>query len=123
MNKEEKNNNINNSIDKDLIDTMNIMDELNDRVYSLEFKLDSVLKMSNLTTNTINYILASMVVYESYLQQFDFDLDSIKREIDEVYFNSFANTSTSNDSSLESNILKKINDKLKNFQDKINKNK
>lgn len=111
-------------INEDIINTLNVVDSLNERIFLLENKINDYNKMFNLTTNTVNYILASMLVYESYLQQFDFDLESIQREIDSVYFESFTKADKLDEKSEYSNtILKKINDKLREFQDKINSSK
>lgn len=111
-------------INEDIINTLNVVDSLNERIFLLENKINDYNKMFNLTTNTVNYILASMLVYESYLQQFDFDLESIQREIDNVYFESFTKADKLDEKSEYSNtILKKINDKLREFQDKINSSK
>lgn len=110
--------------DKDLIAALELIEELNERIYKLELKTEESIKFSNLTTNTINYILASLYVYESYFTEMGIDFNQMKKQIDKVFYEAFNKKGVKkNKPEYHSNIIKKVNDRLREFQEKVNLDK
>ena len=109
-----------NDVNKDIIDVADIIAELNDRVYNLELKLEEQTKFYNITTNTINYILATLYVYEMYFIEMGADQRLIKQEIEQTFYDAFQKNGDDKSPQYVDNIIKKINDQLRQFQEKIN---
>lgn len=103
-------------LNKDLIATLDAVVELNKRLHNLELKHNEYVKFSNLTTNTVNYILAALYTYESYIKDMGIDAEELKRDIEHTYYTVFNNKSLDK----SSNIVKKVSDKLREFQEKFN---
>jgi len=108
----------------DLLETLDVVEKLNARIYELEMKLQNQVKLYNMQTNTINYILASLYVYESYFTEMGVDQDLIQKEIEHVYYDAFNKTNKRGKlPEYSTNIIKKVNDKLREFQEKLNEDK
>lgn len=105
----------------DLISALELIEELNKRVYDLEVKHENEVKLYNLTTNTINYILASLYVYESYLSEMGADQETLKKEIEQTFYDAFNRTGKKGSKpDYSESIIKKVNDKLREFQERVN---
>ena len=107
----------------DLVKALDIIDSLNQRVYELEKKLEDQIKLHNVTTNTLNYLMASMYVFEEYLVEFGVDPNTLKEEIDDTFYDAFnKKNKKGREFQYNQSIIKKINDQLLIFQEKLNEN-
>lgn len=110
--------------DIDLVKVLDIIEKMNTQIYELEVKNEEQIKLANLTTNTINYILATVYVYESYFVEMGVDQEMLKKEIEQVFYDAFNKQETQGKTPQYSkNIIKKVNDKLRQFQEKVNQEK
>lgn len=106
---------------KDLVKALDVIDTLNKRIYDIELKTEDHVKLFNVTTNTINYVLASLYVYESYLAELGIQQSVLRNEIDTVFYTAFVKKTDS--VQFSNNIIKKVNDQLLKFQEKVNQYK
>jgi len=110
-------------VDEDIVGIAKVIDELNNRLHTLELRDTEYTKLMNITTNTLNYVMASMFVYEQYLSGIGVDREQFRQEIDAVFYEVFnKNQQTSDGKKLEynKNIIKRVNDKVREFQEKLN---
>jgi len=108
-------------LSKDLVDTLEVLDSVNDRLFSTEKTVAEISKFLNVMTNTLNYCLATMFVYESYLIDLGVDRNELQKQIDSVYFESYQKKQ-STDQVFNKSVLTKINKKITEFQSKLNEN-
>lgn len=106
---------------KNLVDMLSVIEQLNSRIHTLENKIQEQTKLYNVTTNTMNYILACLYVYELYFSEFGGDVLELRQKIEYTYYNAFnRNSRNSKLSTYDENIIKKINDQLRTFQEILN---
>lgn len=106
-------------IDEDIIAIMELAEDLNGRLHSNEKTIVEISNYINTVTNTLNYCISSMFVYESYLIEQGADKNEIQREIDKVYFEHYQRTKKSA-TLFKSSTLGKINEKIEELQKKLN---
>lgn len=103
--------------EKDIIKTLNLIEDMNQRLYELELKRNDQIKMNNLTTNSMNYILAALYVYEEYFEELGIPSEDIQAAIDYAFYKSI--NKKNKNSEYSSNIIKKVNEKLREFKFKV----
>jgi len=110
------------AIDKDIVTTMEIIGEMNNRLFATEKNLDEINKFLNVMSNTVNYVLAAMFVYERYLIEFGASRSEIQKEVDEVYYDAFTKNKNKGAevSDYKDSIIKQINEQIKQFRERMN---
>ena len=110
-------------MDRDIVDAMSILDSMNNRMFTTEKTVADISKFLNVVSNTINYCLSSMYVYETYLTDLGADRNEIQKQIDTVYFEAYQKNLNGGDDAYKKSVLNKINQKISDFQIKLNEDK
>ena len=110
-------------IDKDLMEALSIIDSINERTFINEKTLSEISKFLNVISNTMNYCLSSMHVYETYLVEMGADRNELQKEIDAVYFETYQRKQSEENEQYKKSVLSKINQRINEFQSKLNDGK